>query len=96
MLGALYSQGTRVTYDLLLKGGHVIDPAEGHDGVADVAFKDGKVAVVAGRLSDGEAAEVRSAEGLYVVPGLIDLHTHVYWAARSMASIPTGSPRLPA
>jgi dihydroorotase len=68
-----------MTYDLLLKGGHVIDPAEGRDGVADVAFKDDKVAVVAGRLSDGDAAEVRSAEGLYVVPGLIDLHTHVYW-----------------
>jgi dihydroorotase len=68
-----------MSYDLLLKGGHVIDPAAGRDGIADVAFKDGKVAAVAERLSDAEAKETRSAEGFYVVPGLIDLHTHVYW-----------------
>jgi dihydroorotase len=68
-----------MTYDLLLKGGHVIDPASGRDGAADVAFKDGKVAAVAERISDGEAQETRSAAGFYVVPGLIDLHTHVYW-----------------
>jgi dihydroorotase len=68
-----------MTYDLLLKGGHVIDPASGRDGTADVGFKDGKVAAVADRISDSEAKETRSAAGFYVVPGLIDLHTHVYW-----------------
>lgn len=68
-----------MTYDLLLKGGHVIDPASGRDGPADVAFKDGKVAAVADRLSDGAAKETRSAAGYYVTPGLIDLHAHVYW-----------------
>ena len=68
-----------MTYDLLLKGGHVIDPAAGRDGVADVAFKDGKVAAVAERISEAEAEDVRSAEGFHVVPGLIDLHTHIYW-----------------
>jgi dihydroorotase len=68
-----------MTYDLLLKGGHVIDPAAGQDGIADVAFKDGKVAAVAAKISDSEARETRPAAGFYVVPGLIDLHTHVYW-----------------
>jgi dihydroorotase len=68
-----------MSYDLLLKGGHIIDPAEGRDGVGDVAFKDGKVAAIGDKLSDADAAEVRLAEGFYVVPGLIDLHTHVYW-----------------
>jgi dihydroorotase len=67
-----------MTYDLLLKGGHVIDPATGRDGVADVAFKGGKVAAVAERISDADASEVRSAAGFHVVPGLIDLHAHVY------------------
>ncbi len=67
-----------MTYDLLLKGGHVIDPATGRDGVADVAFKGGKVAVVAEKISDADARETRSAAGYYVVPGLIDLHAHVY------------------
>ena len=67
-----------MTYDLLLKGGHVIDPAAGRDGIADVAFKDGKVAAVAERISEADAKAVRSAEGFHVVPGLIDLHAHVY------------------
>lgn len=67
-----------MSYDLLLKGGHVIDPAAGRDGIADIAFKDGKVAAVAERISEAEAREVRSAQGLHVVPGLIDLHAHVY------------------
>ena len=67
-----------MTYDLLLKGGHVIDPGAGRDGIADIAFKDGKVAAVAERISEAGAKEVRSAEGFHVVPGLIDLHAHVY------------------
>ncbi len=67
-----------MSYDLLLKGGHVIDPATRRDGIADVAFKDGKVAAVADRISEADAKAVRSAEGFHVVPGLIDLHAHVY------------------
>ena len=67
-----------MSYDLLLTGGHVIDPAQGLDGTADVAFEDGRVAAIGPGLDRARAREIRSAEGRWVVPGLIDLHTHVY------------------
>ena len=70
-----------MAYDLVLKGGHVIDPAEGIDGITDVAFDGGKVAQVGDGL-DGR--NVRHVDGLYVTPGLIDLHTHVYWGGTSL------------
>lgn len=65
-------------YDLLLKGGHVIDPKNGLDGVRDVAIWGGKVAAVAAEIPERTAKRVVRAEGLYVVPGLVDLHVHVY------------------
>jgi dihydroorotase len=63
------------TWDLLLKGGHIIDPANGLDSVADVAIAEGKIAAIGANL---DAAAIKSAEvtGLYVTPGLIDIHTH--------------------
>ena len=68
-----------MTYDLLIKNGHVIDPFQGLDGAYDVAIAGGQVAAIAPMISDNSAAEVRDVAGLYVEPGLIDLHTHVYW-----------------
>ena len=70
-------------YDLILKGGHVIDPSQGLDGVTDVAFKGGKVAAVGRNLKVGDA-EIRDVSGYVVSPGLIDLHTHVYWGGTSL------------
>jgi dihydroorotase len=64
-------------YDLILAGGHVIDPSQNLDGVMDVAFAGGRVARV-GRDLAREGAEVRDVSGHIVTPGLIDLHTHVY------------------
>ncbi len=69
-------------YDLILKGGRVIDPASEMDGVADVAFAEGKVAAVGSDL--GDAKDVRDVSGKIVTPGLIDLHTHVYWGGTSL------------
>src|SRR6516225_8003026 len=69
--------------DLVLRGGRVIDPASGRDGTADVAFGDGKVTGVGHDLA-GSGAEIVDAGGLLVVPGLIDLHTHVYWGGTSL------------
>ncbi len=65
-------------YDLLLRGGHVIDPKNHIDAVMDVAIKDGKIAQVAANLKPSDAIKSIDANGLYVVPGLIDLHVHVY------------------
>src|SRR4051794_4747604 len=65
-------------YDLLLRGGHVIDPANGLSGLADLAIKRGKVAAVATTLDPASAVKVVDVSGLYVTPGLIDLHVHVY------------------
>ena len=69
-------------YDLILKGGRVVDPSQNLDGVADVAFAGGKVARIGPNL-DGAAA-TRDVAGLIVTPGLIDLHTHVYWGGTSL------------
>ncbi len=71
-------------YDLLLKGGHVIDASQKLDGVSDVAFRGGTVAAVGANLKPGSSTEVRDVSGYIVSPGLIDLHTHVYWGGTSL------------
>jgi len=68
-----------VTYDLLIKGGHVLDPGQGLDGSCDIAIADGKIAKIARGIPAQDAhrvLEIRGA-GRHIVPGLIDLHTHV-------------------
>jgi dihydroorotase len=69
--------------DLVLRGGRVIDPASGQDETADIAFGDGKVTALGRELPAG-GAEIVDVRGLLVVPGLIDLHTHVYWGGTSL------------
>lgn len=71
-------------YDLILKGGRVIDPAQGMDGTFDVAFKSGKVAEVGKDISPEKSKDIRNVSGKLVCPGLIDLHTHVYWGGTSL------------
>ena len=73
-----------MSYDLILRGGHVIDPAQNIDGVMDVGFIGGKSAGVAKSLKAGARTEVRDVKGYVVTPGLIDLHTHVYWGGTSL------------
>jgi dihydroorotase len=70
-----------LSFDLVLRGGRVIDPASGTDRIADVAFADGRVAEVGEGLHGTETKDVR---GFIVTPGLIDLHTHVYWGGTSL------------
>jgi dihydroorotase len=65
-------------YDLLLKGGTVIDPAQDLRGALDVAVEDGKIARVAANIPKSEARRVIDVPGKMVTPGLIDLHTHVF------------------
>jgi dihydroorotase len=66
------------SYDLLLKGGRVIDPASGLDAVRDLAVKDGRVAEIAADIPRERAAETVDVRGRLVLPGLIDTHAHVY------------------
>jgi len=65
-------------YDLLIKGGHVIDGKNQLSAVRDVAIQDGKIAAVAANIDRAKAKKVVDATGLYVTPGLIDMHVHVY------------------
>ena len=66
-------------YDLLVSGGHVIDPANGIDGPADIAVQGGRIAAVAAQIDRGLASRAIDASGQIVTPGLVDLHTHIYW-----------------
>src|SRR5688572_27223072 len=67
-------------FDVVITGGEVVDPGSGLSGKLDVAISGGKIAEVAAGIDPG-SAEVIDASGQYVTPGLIDLHTHVYWGA---------------
>jgi dihydroorotase len=75
MTSALLAQ---TKYDLLLKGGRVIDPKNGIDGVMDLAVKDGKVAAVAAGIAPSDAQKVVDVSGLIVTPGIVDIHVHVF------------------
>ncbi len=66
------------TYDLLLAGGHVLDAANHRDGVMDIAIKDGRIAAVAAHLDPAMAVKTVPLHGLYLTPGLIDIHVHAY------------------
>ncbi|MDW8224247.1 MAG: amidohydrolase family protein, partial [Gemmatales bacterium] len=65
-------------YDILLKGGHVIDPKNKINSLMDVAIQDGKIARLAPNIGASEAKRVVPVQGLYVTPGFVDLHVHVF------------------
>src|SRR5258708_10449572 len=66
------------TFDVLLRGARVIDPASGVDGMKDVAIRNGKIAAVQADILPTSAREVVDVTGQIVLPGLIDTHAHVY------------------
>jgi dihydroorotase len=68
---------TQGEYDLLLRNGHVIDPANNRDGVMDVAITDGRITRVGPSIT-GPARQTLDVSSLYVTPGLIDIHVHIY------------------
>ena len=65
-------------YDLLLQGGHVVDPRNNISAVRDVAIASGKIAAVSAKIDPADAAKIIDVRGLFVTPGLVDIHTHVY------------------
>ncbi len=81
-------------FDLIIQGGHLIDPKNDLNGLADIAIKDGLVAAVADRI-ECISAKVIDVSGLYVTPGLIDIHVHVYggyqgWLFPDQHALPYG------
>jgi dihydroorotase len=83
MIGRTHAERKEPSMDLILRGGRVIDPASGLDATCDVGFAGGCVAAVAPRI-DARAADERDVAGAIVIPGMIDLHTHVYWGGTSI------------
>jgi len=77
-------------FDLLLKGGHVIDPKNELDGISDVAIKDGKIAAVAQNIAENRAKNSIDVSGRFVTPGLIDMHVHVFLGHDEGAYIANG------
>jgi dihydroorotase len=76
--GSSPQTGEQKPYDLLIKGGRVIDPSQGLEAELDVAVRGGKIASVATEIPERQAGQVIRAQGKIVTPGLIDVHTHVF------------------
>jgi dihydroorotase len=82
-------------YDLLIKNGHVIDPKNGINELMDVAVKDGNIARVAKNIPPKSAKKIVDATGLHVVPGLIDIHAHVFFGTEEDAYLSNSYTALP-
>ncbi|WP_405801408.1 amidohydrolase/deacetylase family metallohydrolase [Streptomyces sp. NBC_01506] len=72
------ASASAVTYDLLLRRGHVIDPKNNRDRVMDIAVKNGKIAAVGSKIDPSRAKQTVDVKGKYLTPGLIDMHTHLF------------------
>jgi dihydroorotase len=84
----IFSAAAQPRYDLVLKGGHLVDARNSISGIRDIAIFQGKIAAVAENIPASEARRSIDISSLYVVPGLVDIHTHVF--AGSMGREYTG------
>ena len=87
-------QGQTPDYDILIKGGRLMDPKNNIDAVMDIAVKDGKIALVSRKI-DGKARQTVDAAGLIVSPGLIDIHGHVFHGTQDDHYLSDGFSALP-
>jgi dihydroorotase len=99
LMGSVAPARSEPRYDLLLRGGTVIDPHNGIHAERDVAIAGGRIAAVAAKIAPAEAFKVIDVSGLYVTPGLVDIHAHVYggvtgeresYAGGDLAVVPDG------
>jgi dihydroorotase len=86
LTGFVGSASSAPRYDLLLRGGHVIDPRNSLSAVRDVAIAGGRIAAVADRIDPAEALKTVDVSGLFVTPGLVDIHVHVFAGTGEKAS----------
>src|SRR5688572_32363420 len=92
-IGAIYAQSQ--PFNIVIKGGHVIDPRNNINGVMDIAINDGKIALVAKNIDYKEAGQVVDAKGMYVTPGLIDIHGHVFFGTEPDHYLSNGLTAVP-
>lgn len=77
-------------YDIVIKGGQVVDPKSGTNALMDVAISDGTVALIAETIDTTGAQQIVSAEGLYIMPGLIDIHGHTFYGTEDKHAYSNG------
>ncbi len=82
VLGTLCQQSMAQSYDIVIKGGHVIDPKNNIDAVMDIAIGNGKIALVSKDIDPKQGIQVIDAKGMYVTPGLVDIHTHDFYGTQ--------------
>jgi dihydroorotase len=97
MLGMafLFGRADAQSYSIIIKGGHVIDPKNHIDAVMDIAIADGKIAQVSKNIDAQLAKQVIDAKGLYVTPGLIDIHSHNFFGTQPDHQYENGNLALP-
>lgn len=83
------------TYSIVIKGGHVIDPKNNINEVMDIAISEGTIAQVARNIDETQAEQVIKAEGMYVTPGLIDMHSHNFFGTQPDHAYSNGFNALP-
>lgn len=81
-LGMFSQISNAQSYDIVIKGGRIIDPENNIDAVMDIAVADGKIALVAKNIDPKQGIQVVDAKGMYVTPGLIDIHTHNFYGTQ--------------
>jgi dihydroorotase len=82
--------GMAQTYSIVIKGGHIIDPKNKIDAVMDLGIKEGKIALIAKNIDEKEGKTVVNAAGMYVTPGIIDMHVHVYYGTKNGQALMDG------
>jgi dihydroorotase len=80
--GTLCQASMAQSYDMVVKGGHIIDPKNDIDAVMDIAISNGKIALLAKNIDPKQGVQVVDATGMYVTPGLIDIHTHDFYGTQ--------------
>lgn len=90
LIGFFYNTVTAQPVHIVIKGGHVIDPKNNIDAVMDVAINNGKIVQVAANIDAKQARQVVDAKGLYVTPGIIDMHSHNFPEVRKGDPFPDG------